>query len=237
MARVYIHEVVDVVGTERQRYQEHVTLGWGPIARATRRQRCFGVFTLVGSTGRWPRVVNLWEFDSFADLAADLEFEVSNPQHRDPDLESWWRAAAELRHGGEDRILVAHPESPGVGHWMGRGGTGAVAYLHETLRVGPGQAADALDVVVGPASEDHAAFGLVLVGAFRTAMVADDEVVAVWGVPDWPAWVAYEEAAAGGGPEFLRLWERLSGRVHDRRRVLLVDAEHSPLRTGRQPGE
>ena len=45
-----------------------------------------------------------------------------------------------------------------------------------------------------------------------------------------------EEAAAGGGLEFLRLWERVSGRVRDRRRVLLVDAERSPLRTGVQPG-
>jgi hypothetical protein len=237
MARVYIQEVVDVVGTERRRYQEHVTTTWGPVARETRRQRCYGVFTLVGSTGRWPQVVNLWEFDSWGDLAADLEFELSGLGHRDPDLDEWWTTAADLRSGGEDRILIAHDDAPGVGYWMERGGTGSVAYVHETLRVPPGEAAETLEVVVGPAAEDHAAFGLGLVGAFRTAMVADDEVIAIWGVPDWAAWAAYEEAAAGGGLEFLRLWERVSGRVRDRRRVLLVDAEHSPLRTGVQPGE
>jgi hypothetical protein len=35
--------------------------------------------------------------------------------------------------------------------------------------------------------------------------------------------------------EFFHLWQRLSGQVHRRRRVLMVDAEQSPLRTGRQP--
>lgn len=236
MSRVYIHEFVDVIGTERAAYQRHMTDGWGPIAAATRRQRCFGVFTLVGSTGRWPQVVNLWEFDSWGDLAADLEFELSGPTHRDPGLEAWWREAASMRSGGDDRILIAHDDSPGVEDWMARGGTGAVAYLHETIRCPPGEAASVLDVIVGPAAEDHRAFGLELVGAFRTAMVADDEVVAIWAVPDWSTWAAYEEAAAGGGLEFLRLWERISERVLERRRRLLVDAERSPLRTGVQPG-
>ena len=59
-------------------------------------------------------------------------------------------------------------------------------------------------------------------------MGADDEVVALWGVPDWPTWSAFEDRAHGGGalgPDGLR-W---------RQRWLLVDAELSPLRTGRQP--
>jgi hypothetical protein len=181
-------------------------------------------------------VVNLWEFDSWGDLAADLELELSGPTHRDPALEAWWQEAAPMRTGGDDRILVAHHDSPGVEDWMARGGTGAVAYLHETIRCPPGESASVLDVIVGPAAEDHRAFGLDLVGAFRTAMVADDEVIAIWAVPDWPTWAAYEEAAAGGGLEFLRLWERISERVLERRRRLLVDAELSPLRTGVQPG-
>lgn len=237
MARVYIHEFVDVIGTERTRYQHHMTANWVPEAARERRQRCFGVFSVVGSTGRWPQVLNLWEFDSWADLAADFDHELSGSTHRDPTLEAWWAEAARFRSGGVDRILVAHPDSPGVGDWEARGGTGAVAYVHEVLRCPPGDASKVADTVVGPGAEDHERFGLQLVGAWRTAMVADDEVIALWGIPSWDAWAAYEEAADGGDAEFFHLWERLSGKVETRDRILVVDAELSPLRIGRQPAE
>jgi hypothetical protein len=232
---VYIHEFVDVIGTERTRYQHHMTANWVPEAAKERRQRCFAVMSVVGSTGRWPQVLNLWEFDSWADLAADFDHELSGTSHRDPMLEEWWAEAARFRSGGVDRILVAHPESPGVADWESRGGTGAVAYVHEVLRCPPGQAPKVADVVAGPGTEDHERFGLQLVGVWRTAMVADDEVIVLWGVPSWDAWAAYEEAADGGDTEFFHLWERLSGKVETRDRILAVDAELSPLRIGRQP--
>lgn len=66
-------------------------------------------------------------------------------------------------------------------------------------------------------------------------MRADDQVVVMWSLPSWDAWATFESAADGGDVEFFHLWQRLSGQVHRRRRVLLVDAELSPLRTGRQP--
>jgi hypothetical protein len=235
VTRIYIHEYVDVIGTERARYQHHMTANWVPEVAGVRRQRCFGVFSVVGSTSHWPRVLNLWELDSWEDLAADFELELSHPGHRDPVLAEWWERAADFRSGGTDRILVAHPSSPGVQDWEARGGTGAVAYVHETLRCPPGTAQQVCDVVVGPGADDHERFGMQLVGAFRTAMVADDEVIAVWAVPDWASWAAYEAASDGADAEFFHLWERLSGQVEARDRILLVDAELSPLRIGRQP--
>ena len=69
MARVYSHEFVDVVGTARAKYQHHMTANWCPEAGPLRRQSCFGVFSVVGSTGRWPQVVNLWEYDGWEALA------------------------------------------------------------------------------------------------------------------------------------------------------------------------
>lgn len=229
MPRVYIHEFVDVVGTERARYQHHMTANWVPSVVGVRRQRCIGVFSVVGSTGRWPQVVNLWELDSWEDLARDFELELSSPGHRDPILAEWWDRAASFRTGGTDRILVAHPDSPGVEDWSERGGTGSVAYVHETLRGRPGGAVGLCDAVVGEVAGAHAEHGLTLVAAFRTAMTSDDEVIAIWGLPDWGTWAAYEAAVDGRTLH--------SGDVLARDRILLVDAELSPLRLGRQPTE
>lgn len=235
MSRVYIHEFVDVVGTARAKYQHHMTANWCPEAGPLRRQSCFGVFSVVGSTGRWPQVVNLWEYAGWEDLAHNFEVELVGADHRDPMLAEWWATAAEFRTGGLDRVVVAHADSPSAADWAARGGTGAVAYVHETVACRPGAAGQVCEAVVGPATEDHARFGMELVGAFRTAMRADDEVIAIWSLPDWDAWARFEAASDGGDVEFFHLYERLGETVTGRQRILLVDAELSPLRTGRQP--
>lgn len=233
--RVYIHEFVDVVGIHRSAYQHHMTANWVPEAARYRRQRCFGVFTLVGSTGRWPQVVNMWEFDSWADLAYDFSIELAGPSHRDPVLEEWWAEAAAFRHGGVDRILVAHEASPGVQYWQSQGGTSAVAYVHEILRTRPGMAPAVADQLALDSArcEGHPRDAMSLVGLFRTAMRNDDEVVLLRSVPDWDVWAAFESARS----------DRTAADADDRlellslERVLLVDAELSPLRIGRQPRE
>ena len=230
MPRVYIHELVDVLGTERARYQHHMTANWSPEAGPLRRQRCFGVFSVVGSTGRWPQVLNLWEYDSWSDLAHNFEVELVGAAHRDPMLAEWWERAASMRTGGTDRILVAHDDSPGVQDWSDLGGTGAVAYLHDRMGGGAGTAVDLLDEVMGAGRAFHAAQGMDLVAAWRVAMAGDDEVIALWAVPDWPTWARYEALVDAGSR---RGWRPAV--VTARRRLLLVDAELSPLRTGRQP--
>ncbi|MGI9576987.1 MAG: NIPSNAP family containing protein [Microthrixaceae bacterium] len=230
MPRVYIHEVVEVDGTRRAHYQHHMTANWVPEASATRRQRCFGVFTLVGSTGAWPRVVNIWEYDSWADLAHNFAHELDSPGHRDPMLERWWTEAAEFRSGGLDRILVADEHNPGVQHWESRAGTSAVAYAHEVIDVVPGTARGVADAIGRSASEadsDSPHGSLTLVGLWTTAMRADDEVVALWGIPDWRTWAAFEESISAQAARHRGLTSL--------QRTLLVDAELSPLRIGRQP--
>jgi hypothetical protein len=232
MARVYIHELVDVIGTERARYQHHMTANWCPEAGPLRRQRCFGVFSVVGSTGRWPQVVNLWEYDSWDDLGHNFSVELVGAGHRDPMLAEWWERAAKFRTGGFDRLLVADEDSPGIEHWCAQGGSGAVAYVHETLRTRPGAAPGLCDVLSDPTVGGYAGAGLAPIARWRTALGADDEVIVLWGVPDWATWARAEsrldEAARDGG-------DGLSAVVHARERVLLVDAELSPLRIGRQP--
>lgn len=228
MPRVYIHELVDVIGTERARYQHHMTANWCPEAGPLRRQRCFGVFSTVGSTGRWPQVVNLWEYDSWEDLGHNFSVELVGAGHRDPMLEQWWREAASFRTGGFDRILVAHEASPGIEDWCARGGTGAVAYVHEIIRTEVDGAARLVDVVTEDREGVSERFGLELVGLWRTAMRAHDEVIVLRSVPDWPSWAAFESWSATDGPS------GPPGTV-ELQRTLLVDAELSPLRIGRQP--
>jgi hypothetical protein len=226
--RVYIHELVDVVGTERARYQHHMTANWCPEAGPLRRQRCFGVFSTVGSTGRWPQVVNLWEYDGWDDLAHNFSVELVGTSHRDPMLERWWQQAASFRTGGLDRILVAHDASPGVEHWCARGGTGAIAYTQELIRAEVDGAGRLADVVAEDRDGLAERFGLELVGLWRTAMRAHDEVVVLRAVPDWSAWADYESWSSAAGPSGPPGTVELA-------RTLLVDAELSPLRLGRQP--
>ena len=230
MPRVYLHELVDVVGTERARYQHHMTANWCPEAGPLRRQRCFGVFSVVGSTSRWPQVLNLWEYDSWDDLGHNFSVELVGAEHRDPMLAEWWAQAASFRTGGFDRVLVAHEQSPGVEEWCDRGGTGAVAYVHETLHTPPGGAPQLCDEVVAAGAAHLAELGLALVAAFRTAMRADDEVIALYAVPDWPTW-----AQAEAELDRANLGAAAAGAVLARERMLVVDAELSPLRIARQP--
>ncbi len=230
MPRVYIHELVDVVGTRRAHYQHHMTANWCPEAGPLRRQRCFGVFTVVGSTGRWPQVCNLWEYDSFDDLAHNFSVELVGAGHRDPMLAAWWAEAASFRTGGTDRILVAHDASPGVEDHCARGGTAAVAYLHEVITTDVDGAPRVADAVAEDREGLTGRFGSELVGLFRTAMRANDEVVVLRAVPSWAAWAELETWAADDG------WSGPPGTT-SLRRTLLVDAELSPLRIGRQPAE
>ena len=71
--KVYIHEFIDIIAHNRARYMHHMTANWCPTARAERNMLCFGVWGTVGSTGRWPEVVNLWELDGWPGLVGNFE--------------------------------------------------------------------------------------------------------------------------------------------------------------------
>ena len=59
-------------------------------------------------------------------------------------------------------------------------------------------------------------------GAFRTAMRADDECVLLWACPDWATWAGFEQAwhGAASSTAGARRW---STRRH-RERTVMVDA-------------
>jgi hypothetical protein len=233
--RVYIHEFVRITGHNRARYFQHITANWSPIGQAERGQRCFGIWGTVGSTARWPEVVNLWEYDGWDHLADNFRIEFDHPTLQDPSLADWWAAAEHLRTGGWDRVLVAADYSPGIDELTADGVRGHL-YAHEIYDVNPGESPAVLDLLADLALPAYRAAGAELIGAFRTAMVDDREVIALWAFPDWTSWGRFE--SANDTDPAVRNWrERARRHVRRTHRSLLVDAPLSPLRTGRQPQE
>ena len=234
MTRVYIHELVEIIGHNRARYMHHMTANWCPLARAERRQLCVGVWGTVGSTGRWPEVVNLWELDGWDGLAANFEHELGHASLQDPTLAEWWATAASLRRGGFDRILVPDPATRSVDQLVAEGVRGAV-YAHELVRLPGGRAGEYLAALRGYGVDPLASLGLDLVGAYRVAMVDDTECVVIWAIPDWRTWTEVEQAwlHERSPLDGWRSQARSLGAVAHR--TLMVDAPLSPLRIGRQP--
>jgi hypothetical protein len=231
--KVYIHEFIHIILQNRAKYIHHMTANWGPIGRAERNMLCYGVWATVGSTERWPEAVNMWELDGWKGLANNFRIEFNHPTHQDPSLEKWWAEAANFRSGGYDRILIPAPWSPTIEELMAKKVGGEVFY-HETIRIAPGQSKTYLDLVERHWLPVAEGLGLQLCGVFRTAMVNDSEVIAVWAMKDWDTWakveVAYEEDDA------VAAWRaRTRGIALDWRNKLMSPAPLHPLVTGKLP--
>ena len=233
--KVYIHELIDVIGHGRGRYMQHMTANWCPVAREERDQLCLGVWATLGSTGAWPQVVNMWELDGWEGLAANFAHETAGGRDQDPSLAEWWALAASLRRGGFDRIVVPTPWTRSVEQLCADGVRGEV-YAHELYSVAPGAAGDLLDAVGDRGRADVEALGAAAVGAYEVVMGDRSEAIVIWAIPDWAAWASFERAWEPGGA--LEDWSRVLRDMDARwRRQLMVDAPLSPLRTGRQPQE
>jgi hypothetical protein len=229
--KVYMHEFITITKQNRARYMHHMAANWSPIAQEQRHQLCYGVWGTVGSTGHWPQVVNIWEEDGFDGLAASFRLEFGNSTLQDPALEKWWAAAADLRSGGYDRLLVPHPETLTIED-LCKEEAGGEVYAHELIKVGPGSARRFLDAVLEEAADAHGRSSWRLAGAWWTAMCGDQECLLLWSIPSWEAWAAVERDVSRGRGELL---SRSSVLIRERERILLVDSPLSPLRTGRQP--
>ncbi|GGV36018.1 hypothetical protein GCM10010182_70150 [Actinomadura cremea] len=227
--KVYIHEFIDITRQNRARYMHHMAANWSPIGQEERGQLCYGVWGVVGSTGRWPQVVNIWEEQGFPGLASSFRHEFDNATLQDPKLAKWWAAAADLRSGGVDRLIVPHPEMPTIEEICRRGVRYEV-YAHELIEVEPGGARDALRAAVEEARTGEDVHGWTLAGAWSTAMRNDEEIVLLWAIPTWDAWAETETREAAGDRVLLERTVPLR-----RERVLLADSPLCPFRTGRQP--
>ena len=230
--RVYTHEFIDIIGSNRANYMHHMTANWCPMARDDRGQLCFGVWGAVGTTTRWPRVVNMWEEAGLDGLANALGHELGTPSLQDSKLEGWWNEAANFRSGGFDRVLIPAPWTRTVEELCSDGVRG-VAYAHDTFRLQPGAADDFLSRVRDVAIDAHEPFGWELVGAFKTSLRRDDECIVIWAIPEWQQW-SDVEMARDSDPS-LRSWRDIVWAADDYDRFLMCDAPLSPMKIGRQP--
>jgi hypothetical protein len=231
--RVYIHELIDIRGHNRANYMHHMTANWSPNAQEDRRQLCYGVWALLGSTGAWPQVVNMWQEEGWSGLARSFGTEAVGAGAQDPKLEKWWARASEFRRGGYDRLMVPAPWARTSEQLCADGVTGAV-YAHELVAVRPGAAAELLERAREQAAPGLGRYGWDLVGAFTTAMVDDDEALLLWAIPTWQQW-ADAERAHTTDDDVIAWRARARDIVTSWHRTLLVDAPLSPFRTGRQP--
>jgi hypothetical protein len=194
---------------------------------------CYGVWATVGSTGRWPETVNMWELEGWDGLAKNFAHEFGGGRTQDPSLAEWWAVASELRAGGVDRIVVPEPWSPTIEALTAAGPSGFDAYAHEVITTPPGNARALLDALGSRGRVAIEEYGARAIGAFHVAMRNDSEAIVLWGFPDWSTWARFERA--WDGDELLG-WRgelvRLGAHVE---RVALVDSPLNPLRTGRQP--
>ena len=107
---LYLHEIIDIVGTGQEAYLDSV----GERARhsgAAGISGLMGTWKVIGSTHRWPAVVNLWEMEGWEHWADTLERQFL-PEKKDAHLAPWWAKATQWRSGGFDRILEPAPYSP-----------------------------------------------------------------------------------------------------------------------------
>ena len=229
--KVYIHEFIDITKQNRARYMHHMAANWSPLAQEQRHQLCYGIWGVVGSTGRWPQVVNIWEEDGFAGLATSFRSEFGTATLQDPALAKWWAAAADLRSGGFDRLLVPHPDTLTIEELCAAGVTGEV-FAQELVTLVPGSALPFLDDALAGAEKLQQAHGWTLAGAWRTAMRNDSEAILLWSIPTWEAWASAEQDLADGR-DVLPPDGRYT--VLGRERILLAASPLCPFRTGRQP--
>lgn len=194
---LYLHEVVDVVGRGAAPYMAHV-VGFDAEAVADRGLALAGTWEVVGTTGRWPQVVNLWQVIDGWEGWERLGRRTNLAKAANVELASWWDEAFRHRTGGLDRLLLSAPAAPDPLARSVAGLRGEVA-VHELTRVRPGAGPDYLAALVERWAPVAATFGVHLVGAFEVLMT-DVEVVTVW-VGDLAAHTALLRAGAEGAPE------------------------------------
>lgn len=231
---LFLHETVDIVGEGSVPYMQHV-VSFDTAAGADRGLRLAGTFEVVGSTGRWPQVVNLWECVDGWDGWARLVRRAHTGRPANTPLAEWWREAYAHRSGGFDRLLGGDASSRSLERLVADRVAGEL-FVHELATLPPGTSAAYRASVLDQRAPLLARHGHELVGTFEV-LTAPCEVVTIWAT-DVDAHVALgraRDAAAGlddtvAADPALPEWEAAADALGARRREeLLVPLPGTPL--------
>jgi hypothetical protein len=172
-----LHEVIDIVGENAVPYMEKSVLGFDATT-ADRGLQLWGTWYVMGSTGRWPQVVNIWEMAGGWDDWERLCRSTNLRREANEKLSDWWHEAYQRRSGGFDRLLCPVGGTRTLEDLAADPVTGTV-FVHEITRVRPGAALDYLAAVGEQWAPLASEFGHTLVGSFEVLMT-DTEVCTVW---------------------------------------------------------
>lgn len=196
---LHLHEVIDIVGEQAVPYMERSVLGFR-TGTADRGLELYGTWYVVGGTGRWPQVVNIWELIDGWDGWERLCRATNLRREANAELGEWWLEAYQRRSGGFDRLLGALPGTATLAD-IAAGGIGGTLFVHELTEVRPGAGPDYLAAVGerwAPVAAEH---GHRLVGAWEV-LLGDTEVVTLWAtsLEHHVALQRATDAARGVGP-------------------------------------
>lgn len=173
---LFLHEVIDIVGRGGRAYMEH-TAAFDAGAAAGRGLVLLGTWEIVGTTGRWPQVVNVWEIDGW-DGWERLGQRTNVDKAANTELAEWWDEAYKRRTGGFDRLLRGVPGCPTLASLTADGVCGTW-FVHELSEVRPGAGPEYLAATLAervPAMTDR---GITLVGLYDSVL-SDTEVCTIW---------------------------------------------------------
>ncbi len=187
---LYLHEVVDIVGQGAVPYMDQ-TVAFDTEGAAGRGLVLFGTWQVVGSTGRWPQVVNVWELTDGWEGWRRLVSTTNLRRAENQALSDWWDEAYRHRTGGFDRLLGPGPGCPTL-ESLRRAGVRSSLFVHELSTVRPGAGPDYLAAVADRWVAVLADHGHLPVGRWHV-LLGDTEVVTVWAT-DLDAHVSFQQS-------------------------------------------
>mgnify|MGYP006277215919 CR=1 FL=1 len=225
---LFLHEVIDVVGQHQWDYMEHAK------AQAGHEKVDFellGTWYVMGITGRWPQVINIWDVPGGWDGWFGKVDRLGMKRMTNAHLHGWWTTAYTYRTGGYDRLLAGAPGCPTMASLAADGVRGSL-FVHEITEVAPGTALDYLAAVRAERAPLMAEYGHHLVGLYEV-MMHDTEVCTVWATEaeehvrmgkarDVARGLLSESAAGVAGDDRIEAWHRTARRWATRWREELM---------------
>ena len=163
-AGLYVHEVITCRSLQsREPYQE--------IAKGMKGFSLLGTWQIVGMTGIWPTVLNIWQVPGgWSGWAEFLERTYGAAKR---EMHTYFDKFDEVRSGGSDMLMRPVPWSPSPEQLVADGVTGSL-FVHEVTTVRPGAGSEYLAAMHEhwlPVANDH---GHRLIGMYEVADVRHD---------------------------------------------------------------